>query len=735
MGGMLVCFACALAGQNVQTGGPLEKPENLLAGVSKAASRLDANVKVRKNKTYRLSFSCNGDPLGWCSGVQLSFDGGKPWRPYYPLVLGKEWKRKNYHFIAPGENLNLKFFPCSGGKSCYDQLELAEAPLPESVMVKNGLCFNYEPRQAVPDAPLKDVTPEEKERGYLVYFRGNPRDTYADSIPKRSEVTGAIEIRATPGEYEPAFFSVYALKDLKNIRIQVSDFSDDKGGKISRENVDVRTVKCWPQRTAYNTLTYYNIPELLEKRGTLDVPRNSTQTFYLIVKVPEDSRPGRYRAAIHIAPEGCEKAMVNLHLETLPFKLEKPVETGRYMYLDYCWNDRSFPFEIGDVLADLKQHGVDGLWLYLSRFKPNGFTLQWSADNKRIEAFNWPALAELQALRKKHGMKGPLVLSGNGGSFELAIKEHLKLKMTPSPNRGEGEWLGEEQDQEWFRQLYRDACQSLDRFIRETGGGEYGDWVFEGVDEPTEFTDRRRQAMYQMTMARDAGLKTQILCDVANDDRCKFIGKIAPFLKNIIFTRQFCANAATNRKCLEMAGQTGCHPWFYGDGCYSGNNEQLMQEGGLMPNRLYNGFLMWKSRAKGKALWLYTRFAGGSPHDDFDNLNYWEPKDCMIVYPGRENPREIIPTLQWEGSREGIDDYHYLHTLQTLIRKAKSQSQGKAASRAQEIEGKLAELLERIPWLDDYSSQSFDNAAAKRCRDAIADWIVELMRLMERLKP
>ena len=104
-----------------------------------------------------------------------------------------------------------------------------------------------------------------------------------------------------------------------------------------------------------------------------------------------------------------------------------------------------------------------------------------------------------------------------------------------------------------------------------------------------------------------------------------------------------------------------------------------------MPNRFLTGFLFFKSGAEGCASWIYQ--AGKKdPYNDFDGSDYREAKDAMIVYPSPKGP---VPTLQWEGIREGSDDYRYLYTLGELIEKAKDSPDSEKKSRAQKAAQEL----------------------------------------------
>jgi Glycoside hydrolase 123, N-terminal domain len=112
------------------------------------------------------------------------------------------------------------------------------------------------------------------------------------------------------------------------------------------------------------------------------------------------------------------------------------------------------------------------------------------------------------------------------------------------------------------------------------------------------------------------------------------------------------------RFILEVQAKTGAIPWFVNAGV----------------GRFPFGFFFWKMTkygVKGKVEWYY-------------NLN--NGRGSLV----RTEGATIQPTLEYERSREGIDDLKYLCTLEKLIARAKSLGKATAERRSAEA------LLERI---------------------------------------
>jgi len=80
-------------------------------------------------------------------------------------------------------------------------------------------------------------------------------------------------------------------------------------------------------------------------------------------------------------------------------------------------------------------------------------------------------------------------------------------------------------------------------------------------------------------------------------------------------------------------------------------------------SRVTFGLYAWNSPFLDQGVWIYQSFHE-DPYDDTDGRN----GDLAYAYPDPErNYAPTIPTLRWEGVREGIDDLRYLYTLEQAI--------------------------------------------------------------------
>ena len=105
-------------------------------------------------------------------------------------------------------------------------------------------------------------------------------------------------------------------------------------------------------------------------------------------------------------------------------------------------------------------------------------------------------------------------------------------------------------------------------------------------------------------------------------------------------------------------------------------------------DRYICGLLTWEQKLGGQWQWAYVHFEDRyvTPEGEWKGTESWR---YGYVMPSAQGP---IPTVGWEGRREGIDDYKYLYTLHAMATKARRSEV--SANRAAGAEGLV--LLKRI---------------------------------------
>lgn len=115
-------------------------------------------------------------------------------------------------------------------------------------------------------------------------------------------------------------------------------------------------------------------------------------------------------------------------------------------------------------------------------------------------------------------------------------------------------------------------------------------------------------------------------------------------------------------------------------------------------HRLLMGIFLWASGARGAAPYCFQHMPEppGSPFLDFGTWERPGPgeppsKQHMTTYPAREGS---IPTIQWMGIREGIDDLRYLTTLDAALGAADTREDPGVRALASAARARVAAFME-----------------------------------------
>ncbi len=173
--------------------------------------------------------------------------------------------------------------------------------------------------------PLPQPTAAEKLRGFILFQRPITQPVYRKAHPLGRERIFELKGFATLGEYEPLTFSIYPLRDMKNLRVIVSDLKS-KTAVIDKKNIEVRLVTYWKMHyPRYNSPnSYREIPELLEKVTVNSFSKGDCQRYWLTVYIPKDAKAGIYYGSVLLFDDTSAKAVkLPIRFRVLGYKLIK----------------------------------------------------------------------------------------------------------------------------------------------------------------------------------------------------------------------------------------------------------------------------------------------------------------------------------------------------------------------------------------------------------------------------
>jgi len=533
------------------------------------------------------------------------------------------------------------------------------------------------------------------------------------TVPDAGYLSDVISVFASPGEYEPATFSILAPQDLDQVTLQISDLT--YGGEIIPASaVDVRVMEVWYQGGHPNRGdTPFLTPELLVKDDTLfdidtvneenilrmpygvidtptlqpvDVAANKLKQFWVTVQVPDAAAAGDYTGTIQIDAAGGESSTMNVQLEVLPIQLQQPMLD----YAMYYGATRLDPTGVGQYAS--------GSYVLMK----TETQYQSEVDNLKAHGITTPMTAQ------------PLIPDGSTYWSYLAMNtiaqagfEDPKLLYIPYGTAVGGQQTPEEiaEMQEWVGN-HVTLGQSLG----------FDDVYFYGIDEV------QGPAMLD---ERDAW---QAVHDVGGKVWATAYTSFTPNWFDMVGDLLDLAIEGTN-----PAGKKVDEMHALGHEIYCMRNTPVGAPIQALTTRANYGLGMWLAGYDGAIDFAY-QFTNGNIFDDTDGGNW----DYAYAYPTTTG---VLDTLQWEAYREAADDIRYLTTLLDMIEQGKACS-GNIETLALAAESWVADLdaglteteayiyFEINGWYTLDPRINFDGRTLQEIRGEMAQYIVDITDLL-----
>ncbi len=485
-----------------------------------------------------------------------------------------------------------------------------------------------------------------------------------------------LSCSACRGEYESVSLVVYALRELKGLRPEISELTG-RSGTIPGDVVDPYVVKVWYQaareiwpKPGLKTLA----PELLLKddrlvrvdyekganylrstdvAGThkyvlcsgktsenladvrpidaetllpITVPARTLRQFWLTIRVPEDAKAGSYRGTVTLRWEGGKRA-VPLELTVHPFDLLPSRLTYSIYYrarlsangVPTIGSEYKSETQYRAEIADMKAHGV----LYPTNYQ------RW---DERL-------LPRVMEIRREVGLPTDAFYTlGCPTGAPRSEKDLARLR---------------ERVKKWVA------------FCRRYG---YRDVYFYGIDEARG--DRLIAQQRAWETVQEAGGKTFVAC------YHKTFESMGERLNCAVFSGR--PDPEEAKKWHGIGSRIFCYGY--------------PQVGNEEPERYRRNFglLLWKMGYDGAMDYAYQH---GFNHvwNDFDSERY---RDHNFTYPTVDG---VVGTVQWEGFREAVDDVRYMTMLERRMRDAppaKKQTVAEAQAWLDALDPEEADLYE-----------------------------------------
>ena len=506
-------------------------------------------------------------------------------------------------------------------------------------------------RDAQGVVPEFQPTADEQAKGYALFARDWMQDVNVNSVPRRGEVTTELTTFASAGELEPVVLSVYPLEDVGTVTVSVSDLESPGGATVPASAVDIGVVSHRLSRVTMEGSVYTIAPRLVMPRTSADIKQDTTTTFWLTLRAPEDAEAGTYRGKVNLTFADGETDALDLTARLFATPLDElDIPAGPWgSNIDLPWYDE----DLGDYdremyrkcLAKLREYGCTTF---------SGIptlTLRGWQDGKPDIDFSQ---ADWEMAEAKAAGFSRVVVNYNGG-------------IRGFNNYGIDNGAMQRGGFDDYTEFLRAVLAEVDAHAKAAG------WLptaFNLCDEP--IGDAIAASAANAQAWRDAAPETLLTTGATSLRSPEPDDPHLPLAKALRI-----ANLNTHDEAAIDAIRAGGSDWAF----YNGGN------------RWTYGAYMYKCASEYdmafRLSWHWNVCAG----DPYYALDCREDDYAWCV---TNADRELIPSLRFERDiREGIDDYRYMLTLAHLI-EAKPNHAAAAEARAL-IADKLAafELGER----------------------------------------
>ena len=529
---------------------------------------------------------------------------------------------------------------------------------PEDWVERSAVPEGYSPMIPLDNMKMPDVDEAATRRGWVVFTKPTFELVFPVTAPFAGEITSTLRAFATPGEYVPITFSVRSLRQINDLSVSADELKTAGGDKIPNSHVDIRVVRCLPVSAQYIDINkkppaadstekaYIITPAFMETFDAVDVPEQTTQRFWITVKIPDNAPEGIYQSTLTVKDLSGASQELDLRIRVLPFAL-KPTPPDRMVYaVLYNGTDPRkgshgrglFNENVPKHFVDMAEHGMNTVG-YL-KMEPH-YKL---VDGEVVVSFSQPnrashSMEDIMRFYREAGFNAPIIhQKGPYDQIQYRIKDSLGYeKYTPE---------------------FDDAFKKINRAIVDKVKQEgWPELIYALGDEPGSSTEAIKQTLHYGRLIKEVAPEIRTT-NFFNGD---WGGTKDWYLLKEV-TDICCSNFVTKDILNERQKAGYDIQWIYNGG----------SAGSRMPiaDRLFYGFNAWKLLAGGVCQYIYQKINGDAfNHLDSHNFNNWNVREYLYAYPTPQGP---LPTPCWEAVRAGTYDWRYLLTLEELIGQAKS---------------------------------------------------------------
>ena len=447
---------------------------------------------------------------------------------------------------------------------------------------------------------------------------------YENYVPQESEIKTNFNYQAAKGAYEDLFFNMYSRTNLNNVKVTYTDFQGDHG-TISKDNLDLRVVKNWFQAagrgaTVADQLPVY-VPELMLHNDQIPLETDTTLSASKLPSLPvldhAETKITQYTSRQFVmiakvpdnAAAGTYTSTVRLSADGIPdqtITLSLEVlpfalkNTGKtYGMWRGCNDDSDITLK---ELKDIKNHG----------FNQVQYIGCWT--------ITFGELTKLVQKTKEAGLSKVMLYVGvNPSTYAQDITAAQRDLMTQNGF------------EPWFYG------------IDEVGTGNLADQV------------KKSMVIHSLGAKVITDSYKDIMDALADPNNSVYDSFPSGTYEPTDWAEYPNYGPSGTYFAKLMAGQVQKTPNRLESVWWEARDENPYND------RYFCGYFPWNTGIDGAVEFLYQ---GGGSKDQFYNDFDWTGPDrrfrpYTLTYPSQEGP---VPTMQWEASKEGINDAKYIAT-------------------------------------------------------------------------
>ncbi len=555
------------------------------------------------------------------------------------------------------------------------------------------------------EEPLSsELVKKYKSQGYILFTRPN-EEIFPGSRPKEDEVNRPARKFIPLGEKGVLTFSLLPLKELKDVKLILSDLISKEGAVIPKENLSLWLARYTLQKVGDSYSSLYQIrPWYLLKYKPMNLSVLVSRTFYLYVKVPENIPPGDYQGKIRIICKNAPASFLPIIVKVLPFKLRKPdmlfgmycyhpgyvFSPGRLKEVKEC-ND----LIIKKMFREMKEMGFNTVALTLPsrpfKIDKNGAVI----TDEEI----WNLWKESFSLYQKFFGNNPLPL------FKIGWESLVSPSVCPGfITRCLGKWKNKWKKEGFSKEGIVCAEKIIEHFYQKVKENKWPEVIFYMSDELSN------RGVIGGKFGKELAFIYRKIADKVGFRICASMNgfpehQMLPYLDIAIINRAFPITEET----LKEIKNAGCELWFYNIGA----------------NRFTYGFYLVKSRPKGRLQWSFGPSCGYVNQIPFLPSLGVGQKFALIL----DSDLNLGRRIDVEKMRQGIIDYRYYITLESLVKENKGFSNKKLIKAIEKAEKLLSMISDNIKVEIKYYEKvgPWSGEVCERLRWMIASCIIEVV--------